>query len=337
MKDNKWMVYIQCSTFNHAPYITDAMNGFTMQQTDFPFVCAIVDDASTDGEPEVIRKYLQDNFDLEDKSVVHNEETDDYVLCFAQHKTNKNCFFTVLLLKYNHYSIKKSKEQYYSEWVNNAKYIAICEGDDYWIDRFKLSQQVQFLESHPDYVMHFHNAIVRFQDQNRSDGLISNFQSGEFCTQLLFEKWQLPTASLMFRRDIYNNPVYLNRPKGYPGDITLFYTLPKIGKVYGLSQCMSVYRKHDGGMSNNFSTGEWTRLQYGIAYEIGDKGAIRHCRKLLVRCLRDSFFMFLRGNEEAREIYRNAYNLDKSLILSAIPRICIYAPYRIISKIINPF
>lgn len=79
-KQYKWMVCTRCVTFNQAPYIEDAMNGFTMQQTTFPFVCTIIDDASTDGEPQVIRQYLQEHFDLEDKSVVRNEETDDYVL-----------------------------------------------------------------------------------------------------------------------------------------------------------------------------------------------------------------------------------------------------------------
>ena len=55
-------------TYNQASYIEDAMNGFTMQQTDFPFVCIIVDDASTDGEPEVIQRYLSTYFDLEDEA-----------------------------------------------------------------------------------------------------------------------------------------------------------------------------------------------------------------------------------------------------------------------------
>ena len=53
-----WMVYVSCMTFNQASYIVDAMNGFTIQKTDFPFVCAIVDDDSTDSEQEVINKYL---------------------------------------------------------------------------------------------------------------------------------------------------------------------------------------------------------------------------------------------------------------------------------------
>ena len=145
-----WMVYVRCMTFNHAPYIIDAMNGFTLQNTNFPFVCAIVDDASIDGEQEVIKKYLNENFDLEDKKVVRHEETDDYVLTFARHKTNMNCFFAVFYLKYNHYK-KKAKGPYLAQWRDKAKYIAFCEGDDYWIHPQKLQLQVDYMESNPDY------------------------------------------------------------------------------------------------------------------------------------------------------------------------------------------
>ena len=147
MEDLKYRVRVSCMTYNHASYIEDAMNGFCMQETTFPFVCTIVDDASTDSEQEVIRNYLQEYFDLEDKTVVRNKETDDYFLTFAQHKTNKNCFFAVLFLKYNHFSIKKPKKPYIEEWCN-TNYVALCEGDDYWVHPLKLQKQVEFLESH---------------------------------------------------------------------------------------------------------------------------------------------------------------------------------------------
>ena len=73
MEDKKYLVRVSCMTYNHAPYIVDAMNGFCMQETDFPFVCTIMDDASTDGEQEVIKKYLTDHFDLNDQTIVRNE------------------------------------------------------------------------------------------------------------------------------------------------------------------------------------------------------------------------------------------------------------------------
>lgn len=148
----KPLVCVRSITYNHAPYIADAMNGFCMQKTSFPFVCAVIDDCSTDGEQEVISNYLHEHFDLEDQSVVRNEETDDYKLIYARHKENHNCFFVVLYLKYNHYSIGKShlKNQYIKEWYDSAKYIALCEGDDYWTDPFKLQKQVEVMELHTE-------------------------------------------------------------------------------------------------------------------------------------------------------------------------------------------
>ena len=61
----QFKVYVWCNTFNQASYIKDTMEGFCIQQTHFPFVCLIMDDASTDGEPEVIKQYLNDHFDIE--------------------------------------------------------------------------------------------------------------------------------------------------------------------------------------------------------------------------------------------------------------------------------
>ena len=125
----EYMVRVQCMTYNHAPYIEDAMNGFCMQETDFPYVCVIVDDASTDGEPEVIKYYLEKNFDLQGSQYFREEDTGDYHLIFAKHKINPNCYFGVLLLKYNHWKKKKAKAPYFEEW-SRSKYIALCEGDD---------------------------------------------------------------------------------------------------------------------------------------------------------------------------------------------------------------
>lgn len=82
-------------TFNQATYIKDTLDGFCMQQTSFPYVCIVMDDASTDGEQEVITKYLHDNFNLNDGAIVRTNESENYVMTFAQHRNNLNCFFAV--------------------------------------------------------------------------------------------------------------------------------------------------------------------------------------------------------------------------------------------------
>ena len=204
-------VSVRCFTYNQASYIVDALNGFCMQQTSFPYVCCILDDASTDGEQSVIRKYLEDYFDLNDNSVVKNEDTDDYLLTFAQHKSNRNCYFAVFYLKYNHYKIWDRKYQYISQWEHLTKYIAMCEGDDYWTDPLKLQKQVDALESHQQCTI----SLCRVQSVRKNGSIIKNgliprknrFKEGlvsfdDFCKEeLMSGYWCFHTSSFLARRE----------------------------------------------------------------------------------------------------------------------------------------
>lgn len=176
------MVRVECMTYNHAPYIEDAMNGFCMQETDFPFVCVIVDDASTDGEPEVIKRYLKNNFDLQDDQCFREEDTDDYHLIFARHKTNLNCYLGVLFLKYNHWG-KKAKAPYYEEW-SKAKYIAFCEGDDYWTDSQKLKKQISIMETHHEYGMIYTNFFA-YDQKTQSTSVWKYSRQSDFNDMLI--------------------------------------------------------------------------------------------------------------------------------------------------------
>lgn len=260
MDKNNFVVCVHCATFNHASYIVDAMNGFTMQETSFPYVCCIIDDASTDGEPEVIRKYLQDNFDLEDKSVVRNDETDDYVLCFARHKTNKNCFFAVFWLKYNHYSIKKTKRVYLDEWDSNSKYIALCEGDDYWIVQDKLEKQIEFLEQHKDYTMVCNKTKLLSVRQNKYIG--ENYcynKSRTVDAEDVINRTGLfiSTCSIVYRKSVKDNyPEYCVKCK--VGDYPLQIMCAMKGKVYYYNETMSVYRVEN--------TNSWVGNQEKLAH-----------------------------------------------------------------------
>ena len=173
----KGEVRVNCSTYNHAPFIEETLNGFTMQVTNFPFTCCIVDDASKDGTQVILKKYLQNNFDLNDKTIVRKESTDDYVMTFARHKSNLNCYFVVYLLKYNHYSIKKPKVPFITEW-SNTKYIASCEGDDYWQDPHKLQKQVDFMENNLDYGMVTTASKIYVQGIGMKDGVSGHAYRG---------------------------------------------------------------------------------------------------------------------------------------------------------------
>ena len=168
-----FLVRTFCATYNHENYITDALNGFVMQQTTFPVVYTIIDDASTDSTPDVIRKFVSDGFDLNEPIVGYEKDTDYGHVTFARHKTNKNCYFAVIYLKENHYSQKKSRAPYLTEWMD-TKYIALCEGDDYWIDPLKLQKQVDYLEEHDDVGLCFTDYCIREGERIRVESVFEN-------------------------------------------------------------------------------------------------------------------------------------------------------------------
>jgi len=249
MEYSKFKVSVRCFTFNQKTYITDALNGFTMQKTDFPFVCTIVDDASTDGEQQVIMDYLDEHFDRDDSSVAYHKETDYAHVYYAQHKQNKNCYFAVLFLKKNHYSQKKSKLPYLKEWNESAEYMALCEGDDYWIDENKLQKQVLLLDSHQDYSMIFHNALVHYEDGCFDDRLFASLESRVYSAKEIINNWLTPTASMVFRMKYadYMEDLHIDKSKIIYGDNVLTLSMLHYGCVYGLGETLSVYRKHIGG------------------------------------------------------------------------------------------
>lgn len=227
-------------TYNQASFIEDALNGFTMQQTDFPFVCVVVDDASTDGEPEVIRRYFSANFDLEDNSISRNEETDDFSLAYARHKTNLNCYFVVLFLKYNHYK-KKTKDPYFKEWTEHAEYVALCEGDDYWTDSLKLQKQVDILNNHPDVTLCSTSCQIKTSDsleiQRRYD------RESIVPTQDLIiggGLW-LHTVTFLYRKSLLDDyPDYCQ--SCHVGDFPLILWASLNGSVYYIPEEMAIYR-----------------------------------------------------------------------------------------------
>lgn len=159
-----YKVYISCATYNHAPYIEDALKGFCIQQTDFPYIAVVIDDNSSDGTWGRINDFFVRNCDFEDKLIAWEAEDEHAIIRFAQHNTNKNLYFKIIGLKYNHHSIGKEKAIYYQNITNQSKYCAVCEGDDYWIDPFKLKKQVAILDTDSQCMMVRTNINRYFQD-----------------------------------------------------------------------------------------------------------------------------------------------------------------------------
>ena len=243
MVENKYMVFVSCMTYNHSAFIEEAMNGFCKQQTTFPFVCAIIDDASTDEEQKIISNYLYDHFAVEDKNITIKEETDNYELIYTRHKTNNNCYFVVLFLKYNHYK-KKPKSPYVKEWLNNSKYVALCEGDDYWIDSNKLQKQVDFLENNLEFTMTCNRSLLYSVRRNAYVGESFCYDKDSIVkvNDVIYRTGLfISTCSIVYRRSLKENyPNYCRKCK--VGDYPLQILAAMKGSIYYFNNIMSVYR-----------------------------------------------------------------------------------------------
>jgi len=301
-------VYVSCMTFNQAPYIEDTMNGFCMQQTTFPYVAVIIDDASTDGESEIIQRYLQEHFDLEAPNALH-EETDDYLLTFARHKANQNCFFAVYLLKYNFYSIKKSKESMFGRWGSNAPFVSICEGDDYWTDHNKLQQQVDFLESHPEYSMCFHDVDIKAEPGRERYDVFGKLEDRDYTGLENMITWSVPTCSMVMRCEMYHSRP--KNPKFTMGDNVLILHCSRNGKLRCIPKKMGVYRLTPtswiGGQSSKVQRYKYISHYHGLIEEFEE------CRcQQMYNILENQYFQLLtilkhEGNKKEFEKVKAEY------------------------------
>lgn len=312
-KAYKYMVSVRCFTFNQSKYILDALNGFVMQETNFPYVVMVVDDASTDGEQEVIRKFVTEQFDIADNSVAYKKETDYAHITYAQHKTNKNCFIAVLYLKENLYSQGRSEEKfkYLSEWRDYVKYEAVCEGDDYWIDAQKLQKQVDFLEEHEEYNLCTHR-IYRFDQENNIfykdvfDYKFKNNQGIDITNRT--KVWLAETSSVLYRRSAHEE--YL-KYDGMKRDIISIYFVLKSGRGYCFSKPMSVYRQNLGGVFAKQSVDvKLINGSYKAIKELYNKEKTRDSRFLYYRYYANTFIL-----TKGRILFLEKFNLRKILSL----------------------
>ena len=240
------MVYISCTTYNHASYIEDALKGFYIQKTNFPFAAIVIDDASTDNEQEVLLRFVNEELD---PTSIEKEETDDYIKIAGLHKNNPNCTFVMLLLKYNHVSIRKAKSPYFEDFYKGIKYAAICEGDDYWTDPLKLQKQVDYLEAHPECGLVYTNSKILNQKEGR-------LTDTELPRQANFETLlcnsPIMTLTTCFRTNVSCNYSHdISRDKKWQmGDLPLWLYIASQCDIKYLPDVTSVYRKLNNSASH---------------------------------------------------------------------------------------
>ena len=223
MESSPILVAVQCLVFNHEPYLRQCLDGFVMQKTNFRFVVIVHDDCSTDGSASIIREYAEKYPNL----------------------------FHVIIQPQNLYSRGISPTR---EYINpiieqlKPKYMALCEGDDYWTDPLKLQKQVDFLESHPDFTMCFHGARIKNETNTRVITTCDKIETKEYLTKDIFPGWVVPTASVVYRREpVESYPPLKHQEWMKYGDIVLFLKCTHTGRVWGMADQMSVYRMTENG------------------------------------------------------------------------------------------
>ncbi len=208
------LVSISVITYNQEDFLPEALDSIVSQKTTFPFEIILGDDCSTDSTREICSKYKEQYPDL-------------------------------IKLRF-----PKQNMGSMPNWIENikactGKYIAICEGDDYWTDPYKLQKQVDFMEEHISYSMCAHAAntlMCGVLDEIKLDTSVLTI------SDIIKNNWGIMTASILFRKEMFVIPEWYYKIKN--GDYGLQLLLSLKGDIGYLQDNMSVYRQHFGGISS---------------------------------------------------------------------------------------
>ena len=213
------LVAIQCFVYNHEPYLRECLDGFVMQKTNFRFVAIVHDDCSTDGSAAIIREY-EEKYPEIIKPIYETENQ------YSKHDGSLTRIVDDASLK------------------AGAKYIAVCEGDDYWTDPLKLQKQIDILENDEQIGFCFTRLKIRNQmtGEMRDDDLREDAK-WDFESLLLAEP-QI-TCTVVYRQNLYRSYLDVINPgarKWLMGDTPLWLYLAAKAKVAYMPEITGVYR-----------------------------------------------------------------------------------------------
>ena len=280
------LVSILCDAYNHEGFIKQTLEGFLNQQTTFPFEIIIHDDASTDNTATIIKEFVN-RYSLIIRPVFQKE---------------------------NQYSQKINFWSDITFPMAKGKYIALCEGDDYWIDELKLQKQVDFLESNEEYVItwtDFYNKKENDLVPNDFRNTLPDIYTIDFDT--IFQPYCTYTLTSVFRTDSVNPQDY--KKFKYAKDNTLYALALCNGKGAFMNFQGAVYRWHSGGiysLQKTFFQRYSSYLNIKEIFENIPQSRTKNIQKVMVSLLKASAFeaLKLRKNdqfkmsEEPREAIR---------------------------------
>lgn len=238
---NDVMVSVMCITYNHVNTIRDTLEGIVMQKTDFAYDVFIYDDASIDGTSDIVREYVQKYPDI----------------------------FNAIISKKNIWRDPQRNEILYDmkDKYLTGKYVAICEGDDFWIDCNKLQIQVDYMEQHPECVMYLHNALWLNCEEGTIKAMnpFGGIEAREVSAEELITQCNgvVPTASLLYRKELESNPKFVRDAP--VGDYNMLLYALACGKLYYSNRIMSVYRYlGQGSFSKNVKSDFELRFFFSV-------------------------------------------------------------------------
>lgn len=213
------LVSIICVTYNHENYISQALDSFLMQKTTFPFEIILGEDCSTDKTREI---------------------------CIAYWKKHPDKIKLILHSK----NVGAAKNHFSAMEASRAKYLANCEGDDFWTDPYKLQKQIDYLEKHPNTIISFHN----FSMVNTGGEIITEQGYPNNCKKILdiddiIKGEYAKMLTIVFRREVlFNNDLKVF--DGLSDTCIEAILLCKGGNAVMLEDNMGAYRVHEGGISS---------------------------------------------------------------------------------------
>lgn len=236
--NKKPLVSICCITYNHERFISQCLDGFLMQNVDFPFEIVISDDCSTDNTKKIIDTYVS-----------------KYPAIFKDVSPSKN--------------LGSTKNFYHVLEKASGKYIAYCEGDDYWIDENKLQMQVDFLETNPEYGICYTKAKQYIQSKQKFNkkSVGDAFDGFE---DLLKNGNPIPTLTAVYRKDLldkYQKEIQPSNKGWLMGDYPMWLYFSHETKVKFFDEVTAVYRVLENSASHFIEVDKAMKFRESV-YEV---------------------------------------------------------------------
>ncbi|MCU7617834.1 glycosyltransferase [Chryseobacterium sp. PBS4-4] len=214
-------------TYNQENFIEKNLQSIFMQQANFTIELIICDDCSKDKTVLIIEEYIK-------------HKPSHIEIKFSSHQRN----------------LGSTPNFYFALHQCTGKYLAFCEGDDYWTDANKLQIQYDFLEGNEDYSMCFHQAKNISPNPLINNTIFAEIEDRDYSAVEIFQHWIVHTTTVFMKVNVLKNKAaqeLFNHPELLYFDTFLYMACSLNGKIHGSSKTMSAYLRHEEGISNGIN------------------------------------------------------------------------------------